>query len=491
MTETSNHWQQFLETRSEEAFRVVVEKGLPVVYSAALRQVNGDAALAADVSQVVFAELAQKAERLPTNVYLAGWLYRHTCFTAAKMLRTESRRRAREKEAVLMNLEGDSPESTWEQVAPLLEEGMNTLGSADRDALLLRYFEGRDLRSVGAAIGASEDAAQKRISRALDKLRLFFSTKGVTVSGAALAALLTAHSSSAVPAGLAALVAGTAISSVVAAGSLPIWGTLMTMGKIKALTLGIAVVVGVATPVIFQQKTIARLQSENSALRDHLHQAASPVTTNGLPAWSPAELERMAAEHSELLRLRAETARLRTQQQELSRLQQENQRLKAAAGKPPSPANGDLVASSTWANVGFGSPLDALQTSHWAVRNADIPRFKQSILFTEPAKQFLTNLLAQMPGDALAEAKKQGYGLEEAMMFPMISQDRRIGYKGYRVLSQEAPAENEMLLNIQMELNSGKTEERQMRFQRFGNDWKYVLDVADFQRLMQPQETKR
>ncbi|MDB6031868.1 MAG: hypothetical protein JWM16_2206 [Verrucomicrobiales bacterium] len=477
MKETNKEWQRFLETRSEEAFRGLVEELLPLVYSTALRQVNGEAALAADITQVVFSDLAQKGDRLPANVYLAGWLYRHACFTATKVLRSETRRKAREREAVRMHIEEASSEPEWEQIAPLLEEGMNSLGATDRDALLLRYFEGRDLRSVGKALGSSEDAAQKRISRAVEKLRKFFLGKGVTVSGTALTALLVAHSSGAVPIGLGALIAGSAISgaAVATSGVSVSTATWIFMGKMKAITIGTAVAVGVTTFVLLQQKTIRRLRAENGDLEAKLEQASAatkPVVATG---FSATELARLQNDRSELLRLRAENSKLRSQQGTRS----QSVVLRASeAAKPPAAARANFISSQTWANVGFGTPQQSLQTGFWAARNGDIEKFKQSIVLTEGAKQIMMNLLAQLPGNA----RKEGYGFEEAIMLAMMSQDRNVGYKGYQILTEETPAENEIVLGVQMEMNSGKAEQKLMRFQRFGTEWKQFMDAEYFRK---------
>jgi len=57
-------------------------------------------------------------------------------------------------------------------VAPILDDAINQLGAEDRTAIILRFFEQRDFRSVGEALGSNEEAARKRVNRALDKLQL-------------------------------------------------------------------------------------------------------------------------------------------------------------------------------------------------------------------------------------------------------------------------------------------------------------------------------
>src|SRR4030095_4434207 len=142
----SEQWlRRDVEEGSEDAFGQLVSRYINLVYSTALRQVGGDNYLAQDVAQTVFTDLARKARSLPRGVVLAGWLHRHTCFTAAKAVRGERRRQAREKEASQMNAVNDSA-STWQQLAPLLDDAMNGLATSDRDVLVLRFFEGQNFR---------------------------------------------------------------------------------------------------------------------------------------------------------------------------------------------------------------------------------------------------------------------------------------------------------------------------------------------------------
>lgn len=187
---------------SEEAFAELVSRYLDLVYSAALRQVGGDVHLAEDVAQNVFAALAKKAHRLPAGVVLGGWLYRHTCFVSWQTIRTERRRRLREQEVFQMSSQDATAEPNWEELAPFLDQAMQRLGETDRNAIVLRYYERRDLNTVGSALGITEDAARKRLSRALEKLRGYFNRRGLTLSAAAWASLLSTKAVTAAPAGL-------------------------------------------------------------------------------------------------------------------------------------------------------------------------------------------------------------------------------------------------------------------------------------------------
>lgn len=192
MTEDSVELRRFVENGDEEAFRKLVERHAGLVYGTALRLTNRDASLAEDVMQSVFTDLARKAAILPRGIILAGWLYQSTRFAAAKTVRTEQRRRAREQEASAMQYLTSDSELDWDRLRPALDAAMGQLTDNDRNAVLLHYFEGQDFRTVGAALGVSDDAAQKRVSRALDRLRTFMTQRAGTISRSSLSAFLSA-----------------------------------------------------------------------------------------------------------------------------------------------------------------------------------------------------------------------------------------------------------------------------------------------------------
>jgi RNA polymerase sigma factor (sigma-70 family) len=225
---------EFVERRSDAAFAEIVARHADLVYSAALRQ-TGEPESAREVAQAVFADLARKAATLSADVVLAGWLYRGARFAALGHLRAERRRQARETQAMQLLGANTESDSEWRQLEPMLDEAMASLDDPERDAVLLRFFQRLDLRSVGAAFGVSEDAAQKRVSRALDKLREFFLRRGVAVSLAALAAGLLANAIQAAPVGLAASLCTGALTGMAASGT-GLAGT-MAMSNLKTITL--------------------------------------------------------------------------------------------------------------------------------------------------------------------------------------------------------------------------------------------------------------
>ena len=201
---------------SEEAFRELVNRYVDLVFSSAIRRVDGDRQLAEEVTQAVFTDLARKADSLPPNVMLGGWLHRHTGYLASTARRTERRRRNRERQAAEMNALNEPSDAGWKQLAPMLDVAMDELDKADRNALVLRYFERRELRDVGAALGVSDDTAQKRVTRALEKLRNRLHKRGgAALPVAALSLVLGNRCVEAAPAGLGLRIAKTALHAAV------------------------------------------------------------------------------------------------------------------------------------------------------------------------------------------------------------------------------------------------------------------------------------
>ena len=120
-----------------------------------------------------------------------------------------------------MNALMQSPpnEAIWKQLAPVLDEAMAQLRDKDRDAIVLRYFENKSLREVGTAMGIEERAAQKRVARGLEKLRAFFTKRGLILPARVIAGAVSAHSVQAAPAGLIAAVSMSAAKGTAATAS--------------------------------------------------------------------------------------------------------------------------------------------------------------------------------------------------------------------------------------------------------------------------------
>jgi RNA polymerase sigma factor (sigma-70 family) len=309
---------QYARENRQEAFAALLDRHLKLVFSAALRQVRSPE-LAEEVAQSVFADLARSAGKLEPKTILTAWLYQVTRRTAIDMVRRESRRQLREQIAFDMtNMNANSSE--WTAIEPLLDEAMETLDPSDRTAILLRYFEDKSLREVGQTLGTSEDAAQKRVSRALDLLREYFSKRGRSVAVGGLAAILTAHAAQSAPAGLKAAILTSAAFSGAGApvlGTIGITKTIAMTTLQKALigaTLAAAVTTGLyegqrasalQEKLLTFQRQPAPSAGQNDALRQQLEEA------NRQLAALQAQNEGLRKDAADVARLRGQVDRLR------------------------------------------------------------------------------------------------------------------------------------------------------------------------------------
>lgn len=258
---------------SEAAFRALVARHVNLVFAAAFRQV-GDSGVAEEVTQNVFVALARKAPRLAGHETLAGWLHRTAILEAKARIRAELRRRRREETAAALatlHLEGAA---AADDLTPLLDEALLNLRETDRLALVLRFLEERSLREVGSVLGVDEDAARKRVSRALDRVTDFFRARGFAIPVAGGAPLL-AQAVKAAPAGLAASASNAGLAAGGAAGGFNL--VLLHLMALTKTQTAVVCALLVAAPLTWQWRVHSNIQQSQTGLTSQLAEAQTTL----------------------------------------------------------------------------------------------------------------------------------------------------------------------------------------------------------------------
>ncbi len=247
---------EYTDQKSEAAFAALVERHLPVVYSAALRQTE-DAALTENLAHVVFILLAQRCHHFPPQVVLVDWLVATTRKVIELNLGSDLRRRRFERKAVVVNTA--RPAALWEQ---WLDEALAQLTDRERCAVLLHYFQFKRPGEVGLALGISEDAAQQSLAQAIGRLHRLFLQRGVAMPESVLPGLLMTRGARTPPSYLgpsviAAALNQCALSTAVfallqGAGREPVWLRLKQRLRKLAEVALLMRVVGRSRPVLKQ-----------------------------------------------------------------------------------------------------------------------------------------------------------------------------------------------------------------------------------------------
>ena len=230
----------------------------------------------------------------------------------------------------------DPGNDLWPRIAPLLDDAVARLNEEDRLAVVLRFYEGRNLREVGAALGASEDAAEKRVSRALEKLRSFFAKRGVSVGASGLVVVLSANAVHAAPVGLAATLSAASLASLATANGALSALNLMISTKLKAGAFGAVVVASAVTSVMMQHNSQAKVRDSEEILRQQVVQLAQlqgehDRLANTIALYSGPSVNNQ----DELLRLRNQTNNMAV-------LRETRRQLQASLGRARQRTDGNI-----------------------------------------------------------------------------------------------------------------------------------------------------
>ena len=457
--------RRYVIERSEEAFAELVRRHLDLVYSAALRDLGGDVHRAKDVSQCVFTALAKKAASLCDRKTVAGWLHISAHHASAELMRLEERRQKREEEAHQMHNQevAATPEPDWDQLRPVLNEVIEELGASDRDAVLLRFFEQLSFAEIGPMLRLNEDAVQKRVGRALAKIRSRLAARGIMSSSAALGMLLETQTVVAAPPGLAASIVSATAGGIATCGPLAA-ATLMTMNTVK-IGIAAAVVIASATGIVWQHQSSARLRDEIATLRAQQSEAATIRIDNNRLATA-----RDVAD-TEVMRLQSEMTRLRS---ELANAQ-------IAEASPASPRTAATIISKDSFSASKDTPNSAAKTVRTAIDGGD-PHALADTMVIAPQGQ----PMAKEAFDKLSVEKRVRYGTPERLIAELLCATTQSPTTDVKLLTEELPGARGMspeladnpeyrTLHTQTQGADGRVRDSYQVFQKTSDGWRWVV----------------
>jgi RNA polymerase sigma factor (sigma-70 family) len=446
--------QRYARDRDERAFAELVQRHLGVVYGAALRRTGGRTHLAEDIAQKIFTDLARKAAVLSHHPALTGWLHRSTRYAAIDVIRSEQRGQQLTQTLSAMPDTAPTPEEQveWSRLRPVLDEVLDALKETDREAMLLRYFEGLSFAEVGARLNVSENAARMRTERALEKLRTHLGKRGVTSTTTALGLLLANQALAAAPAGLSVAVTSTALASAPATSGLV---TFLLMNKIAIPALSAVAAAGVtalvwisAVPTVSADE-LATLRAENA----RLSQATAPGAT-------PAQVDAVAKEFTTTVTGIASAL----EERHAARL------ASVSAGVTNQTSSGaSEVTPRGHRNRGIATARDAAFTFAWASDICDPDELAKVITFDAAARAKALEILATMP-----EAIQKEYPTPEAFYGLVLA-----------ATCLEGPPPGADLIErsmVEVELKPGRVAMRRKgsdhnnhEYQLTADGWKYVI----------------
>jgi len=391
--------RDYAEGGSESAFQTLVERHLNLVFATCLRGVNETEA-AQEVAQNVFIALARKAPWLQGDISVAGWLHKTALLEVRSWWRGELRRRRREKTAVDLGTTMKDEDSLLKALTGELDEGLLKLRECDRQALLLRYFEGRSHREIGGLLGAREDAVRMRIDKALARLTQFFRRRGYAVPAVATTVVVLDSAAKAAPAAFGKIAANAALS---AARAGTVTGLKLLASRLISLTrsqtAGLCMTI-VAAPVAWEWN-VNRLAGNQAAVAESNLGAAHRQQDQSL-----ADVARLQAEAARLDMTLADAIKMQARYDE---------------GAPKLAAmKGQVAGLLTNANYHWPDDSPYVRVRKTMVKSLDLlnhppTAFRQTGALTEPALE-LFGITAQEKAPAEQALASYWSGVEDLML---------------------------------------------------------------------------
>lgn len=448
----------YAETRSEAALGELVGRHLDLVYAAALRQTFGNAHLSQDIAQTVFIDLARKAPSLRRETVLVGWLHTATRFEAAKAMRAAQRRSHYEEEAgMTANLARDEEAPIDPaQLQPVIDAAIGELKPREREAILLRYFEGCAFAQVGDRLHITESAARSCVDRALAKMRVSLKARGLASTTAALSAALAGQQAVSAPAGFAA----TVTSSALAAGSTAFSGvttaTLLFMGMTKLQTAIVGgLIVAAGTGIALQSYRASELNREPTGLRQQAGKTAELQHRNRA---LQDEIDAGKARASELARQRAD----RDEQARRS----EPRTVPQAA---PAPVV-EMIKIEDFRNEGTATPWATFQTMVWASLKGEDDALEKLFVLEPGAVEAANAFLNALPAESRGK-----FSSPERLASLLFSEEMLRKGAGAQIESTQLQDATHAIAKIRTWTVSGNSGTSDLPFVRTGGDWQLAV----------------
>ncbi|MEO6568332.1 MAG: RNA polymerase sigma factor [Opitutaceae bacterium] len=490
----------FAESGDEGAFAELVKRRVDFVYAAARRQVGGDAHRAEDITQEVFVKLARNAPQLIEHPALLGWLHTTTRCAAIDVIRSEQQRKRREEASHDMHANEASEDVNWEKLRPVLDEALSALNEPDREVVLARYFDHQAFVQIAEERGISENAAQKRADRALDKLHALLGRRGITSTTTALAGIFATQGMIAAPVGMAASVTAAALSTATAISGGTAAG-LITFMSINKTSVGVlAALAAVVTLNVTQQQANAQLHQNYLAFVDQKQHAALVAAESRRVANEVSAESIRAQEASELARFKAQAddLRKRISRRSSAIAKGENVRIGGKVIFPDTPPeeklelmykNSRSMPMRTWQTL-HSLGMDLADKRKGNLVDTDMVALMLS--FDDAGRTKADAFMAALPHDLRARYRDPEQLVAQVFDQWLWKGDRPQGYGGTDPGDVYVQGDSTRAYSYwRVTRASGRTETIRHPFKRFDDGWRYgplgVTDVEEMLALLDPQ----